>query len=188
MKKQLAIAILAVSVGVTACNQGGGTKEEQLAELKKQQAEIQSKITQLEGEVKSTAKPGEVPQGAPVPVAATTLSAQPFNSYLEVQGKVDFDQNVSVSPKVPGVLTSVRVKTGDRVSKGQVLATIDATLVEQGIAELETSLELARTVFEKQQRLWDQKIGTEIQYLQAKNNKEALERRMATLREQYAQY
>jgi RND family efflux transporter MFP subunit len=86
------------------------------------------------------------------------------------------------------VLTSVRVERGDRVSKGQILATIDAAILEQSKQELRTSLELARTVYEKQKRLWDQKIGTEIQYLTAKNNKESLERRLATLRQQQDQY
>jgi RND family efflux transporter MFP subunit len=116
------------------------------------------------------------------------VQPQTFAHYLEVQGKVDFDQNVLVSAKVPGVLTSVRVNRGDRVAKGQVLATIDASILNESVQELRTSLELANTVYEKQKRLWEQKIGTEIQYLTAKNNKESLERRLATLRQQQAQY
>ena len=187
MKKQIAVAIIMVLVIFTACNNGGGTPEEQLAALKKQQTETQSKIAELEGKVKST-NTSSAQTVAAVPVAVQPVQSQTFDHFLEVQGRVDFDQNVTVSPKVPGILTSVRVDRGDRVSRGQVLATIDASVLESSEAELRTSLDLARTVYEKQKRLWDQKIGTEIQYLTAKNNKESLERRLATLRQQKDQY
>ncbi|MGV3587951.1 MAG: efflux RND transporter periplasmic adaptor subunit [Adhaeribacter sp.] len=187
MKNKIGILFLALTIAVSACNKEAGTKEEQLAALKKQQTEIQGQIASLEEQLRAEGKLS-TPAAAAVPVATLTVTPQAFSNYLEVQGRVDFDQNVVVSAKVPGVLTSVRAKRGDRVSKGQVLATIDAAIMEQGVAELRTSLDLARTVYEKQKNLWDQKIGTEIQYLQAKNNKEALERRLATLREQQAQY
>ena len=188
MKKQLFIALLSVLVGVTACNQGGGSKEEQLAALKKQQAETQKQIAELEAQVKASGKAGPEAKAAAVPVTVQPVEPQTFDHYLEVQGKIDFDQNVTVSAKVPGVLTSVRVQQGERVSKGQVLATIDNSVLETTEQELRTGLELATTIYEKQKRLWDQKIGTEIQFLTAKNNKESLERRLATLREQKAQY
>jgi len=176
-----------VLVSFTACNKGGGTPEEQLAALKKQQTETQSKIAELESKVKSSDTTAASTVAA-VPVAVQPVQSQTFDHFLEVQGRVDFDQNVTVSPKVPGVLTSVRVDRGDRVTKGQVLATIDASVLESSEAELRTGLDLTRTVYEKQKRLWDQKIGTEIQYLTAKNNKESMERRLATLRQQKDQY
>ncbi|GEO05272.1 RND transporter [Adhaeribacter aerolatus] len=187
MKNKIGVLVLSLAIAVSACNKEAGTKEEQLAALKKQQTEIQSQIASLEDQLRAEGKLA-APVAAAVPVATVTVTPQKFSNYLEVQGRVDFDQNVTVSARVPGVLTSVRAKRGDRVSKGQVLATIDAAILEQGVAELRTSLDLARTVYEKQKNLWDQKIGTEIQYLQAKNNKEALERRLSTMREQQAQY
>jgi RND family efflux transporter MFP subunit len=91
-----------------------------------------------------------------------------------------------VSPKTGGVVTAVYVKEGDRVSKGQVLAVIDDAVMRQSVEELKTSLDLATTVYQKQENLWNQKIGSEIQYLQAKNNKESLERRLQTLNSQLA--
>ncbi len=187
MKKQLAIALLTALAGFTACSKGGGTPEEQLAALKKQQAETQSQIAELEGQVKTT-NASAAPAAAAVQVVVQPVEPKTFDHYLEVQGKIDFDQNVAVSPKVPGVLTSVRVDVGDRVTKGQILATIDAAVLETSEQELITGLDLANTIFEKQKRLWDQKIGTEIQYLTAKNNKESLERSLATLRQQKDQY
>ena len=185
--KNKALLVLALALSFTACNQGGGSKEEQLAALKAEQDQIQAKISTLESELKAEGKTVATAVVA-VPVAVQPVTAQNFNHYLEVQGKIDFDQTAAISPKVPGVLTSVRVSRGGQVRKGQVMATIDASVLETSIAELRTSLDLARTVYEKQKRLWDQKIGTEIQYLTAKNNKESLERKLATLRQQQDQY
>lgn len=187
MKNSIGVLAFTLAVGLGACQNQAGTKEEQLAELKKKQSELQGQIAALESELKAQGKL-QPKAAAAVPVAVEPLVPQTFNHYLETQGRVDFDQNVGVSAKVPGVLTSVRVERGDRVRKGQVLATIDASVLEESMAELKTGWDLANTVYEKQKRLWDQKIGTEIQYLQAKNNKEALERRLATLRQQQAQY
>jgi RND family efflux transporter MFP subunit len=85
-----------------------------------------------------------------------------------------------------GVVTAVNVKVGDKVGQGQTMAVIDDAVLQQSIEELKTGLELANTVFEKQQNLWNQKIGSEVQFLQAKNNKESLERKLQTLNAQVA--
>jgi RND family efflux transporter MFP subunit len=182
MKMKKAMMLGSLALALAACSQN---KEGELAKLKKEQAAIDAKITRLEKELGVSDAPA---QKAAVPVAVFTVQPDTFRQYLEVQGRVDFDQNANVSARVPGMLTDVRVQRGDQVKKGQILATIDAQLVQQGMQELETQLQLARTIFEKQKNLWDQKIGTEVQYLTAKNNKEGLERRLATLREQYDQY
>lgn len=186
MKNKITLLATVFLLSITAC-QNKQNETEQLAALKKERAELESKIAELEKKLQVSGK-GSQPQPAATPVVILPVQSQDFAHYLEVQGRVDFDQNVAVSAKVPGILTSVSVQRGDRVNKGQVLATIDAAILEQNVQELRTSLDLARIVFEKQQRLWDQKIGTEIQYLTAKNNKESLERRLATLRQQQAQY
>jgi RND family efflux transporter MFP subunit len=185
MKKQL-LTVLTLATLLTAC---GGEKDKtaQLADLKKQQAEITSQIATLEGELQKEGK-GTAPVAAAVPVSVVKVQPETFRHYLEVQGKVDFDQNVMVSAKMPGVLTSVRVVRGDKVGKGQTLATIDASVLDQQIAALRPNLDLARTVFQKQKNLWEQKIGTEIQYLTAKNNVQSLERQIAAMQETKAQY
>jgi RND family efflux transporter MFP subunit len=89
-----------------------------------------------------------------------------------------------VSAKSMGVITRVNVTEGERVSKGQVLAQIDNSVIERSIEGMESQLELATSVYERQKNLWDQKIGTEVQFLQAKTNKESLEKQLASLREQ----
>jgi RND family efflux transporter MFP subunit len=187
MKNKLGVLVLTLAVGLGACQNQAGTKEEQLKELKKKQTDLQAQIAGLEGDLKKQGKLQEK-EAVAVPVTVEPLQPQTFTHYLETQGRIDFEQNVGVSAKVPGVLTSVRVERGDRVLRGQTLATLDASVLEQSVAELQTGLELARIVYDKQKRLWDQKIGTEIQYLQAKNNKESLERRLATLRQQQDQF
>ena len=175
-------AALAAALLLTAC--GGATDPKaELAKLQKQQAETQAKIAALETGSKTAA-----PAQPAVPVTATVVKPEPFTSYLQVQGRVDFDQNATVPARMAGTLTSVRVVRGDRVGRGQVLATINASVLDANVAELRTRLDLARTVFQKQKSLWDQQIGTEIQYLTAKNNKDALERSLATLGRQRALY
>ena len=186
MKRILGISTVALALGLAACG-GNNDKEAQLKQLKAQQEELQEQIAELEAELKAEGKTVAV-QKKTVPVSVEAVNPTTFRHYLETQGKVDFDQNVLVSAKVPGVLTSVRVERGDRVSKGQTMATIDAQVLEQSIAELKTRLDLAKIAFEKQKSLWDQKIGTEMQYLTAKNNKEALERSLSTLYQQRDQY
>lgn len=184
MKRILGTFTMAIMLGLSACS---ADKEAQLAKLKKEQAEIESKIASLESELGASAKATGTEMKT-VPVSAVAVQPDTFRHYLEVQGKVDFDQNVLVSARVPGVLTSVRVERGDRVSKGQTMATIDAQVLEQSIAELRTRLDLARIAYEKQKNLWDQKIGTEMQFLTAKNNKEALESSLRGLQRQRDQY
>ncbi|WP_460576604.1 efflux RND transporter periplasmic adaptor subunit [Hymenobacter coalescens] len=182
MKSTTSAALLALAL-LASC---GGEKDPQaeLAKLKQEQATNAAKIAELEAK----AGPATATEVAAAPVSVISVQPESFTSYLEVQGRAEFDENANVSPRVPGVLTSIRVQRGDRVSKGQVIATQDAAVLESGIAELRTRLDLARTVYEKQDRLWKQQIGTEIQYLQAKNNYEALQRSLATQQQQRAMY
>ena len=96
------------------------------------------------------------------------LTPQIFKTYIEVQGRIDADENVALSTEVPGTVTKINVKVGDEVTKGQVLAETDARATQQQIQDMQTNLDLAKQVYDRQKNLWDQKIGTEIQYLQAK--------------------
>ncbi len=119
----------------------------------------------------------------------TTYEVKPmvFEHFIEVYGTVGADKNTLIFPETGGVITSVLVKTGQKVVRGQPLIQLDASLLLSNINEVKTQLELASSVYEKQKRLWEQKVGSELQYLQAKNNKEALESRLKTLQVQYNQ-
>lgn len=107
-----------------------------------------------------------------------------FESFITLQGSVDTRQNILIFPEYQGVLTSVNVKEGQQVSKGQLLAKIDDGGLSSQLAQLETQFELAKTTYERQQRLWDQKIGSEIQLLQAKTTMESTQSSVKQLRSQ----
>lgn len=106
-------------------------------------------------------------------VTAFAAEKQVFNHYLEIQGGVETKKNIVLYPEYNGVLNRIYVKEGQKVNKGQLLASIDDGGLSQQVAQMEVQATLAKTTFERQQRLWDQKIGSEIQYLQAKTNYEA---------------
>lgn len=178
MKKIILISTLAISM--IACNKGGDDKKAELEKLKKQELELKAKIVTLEAsmnEAKDT-----VPSGIAISVQA--LKPEIFKNYIDIQGRVDADENVSVSSEIPGTIVKINVKVGDEVSKGQVLAETDARTISQSIADLQVNTDLVNQIYDKQKNLWEQKIGTEVQFLQAKTNKESMEKKMAALQQQ----
>lgn len=172
--------VLALIILAAACNKPADKKAE-LADLKKQHDELAIKIKDLEAELQlsDTNKTSKV-----TTVAVTEAKPEEFNHYLEVQGKVDGEDNIAVSAQMAGAITAVFVKEGDDVHKGQILAQIDNTVMQQQIASTKQQLEFATNLYNKQKALWDQQIGSEIQYLTAKNTKENLEKALATLNDQ----
>lgn len=183
------ITLLAAAL-LVACSEpkkeGIEGKKAELAELKKQQAELAAKVAALQTEV-AKEDPQAQEAAKTKTVAVSPVTATTFQHFIEVQGTVDAKNNVLVSPKSGGAVTAVYVKEGDAVRAGQVLAKVDDQILRESIAEIKTQWELANTVYEKQANLWRQQIGTELQYLQAKNNKESLEKRLATLNSQLSQ-
>lgn len=109
-----------------------------------------------------------------LPLVTTFIAKESvFNHYLELQGNVTTKQNVLVYPEMPGIIESITVKEGQSVKKGQILAKIDDGGLSQQLAQVKTQLALSKTSFERQKRLWDQKIGSEMQFLQAKASYES---------------
>jgi membrane fusion protein, multidrug efflux system len=177
------VGAVAIAIIVAGCSAASSDdKKTQLEKLKSDQANITKQIKKLEDEI-AKENPGEKVLKAKE-VMTKTIAPRPFNHYVQTQGIIESEENVQVSAKSAGIVTQVYVREGEQVSKGQTLAQIDNSLVSRGIDEIKASLELANTVYNRQKNLWDQKIGTEVQYLQAKNNKESLERRLASLNEQ----
>lgn len=164
---------------------GGDSKNKNAEELKKlraEQKELQKKITELEK------KTGIKDSIVPVAVELTNMYPTVFQNYLEIQGKVDAGEMVSANPEAPGIVSSINVHNGSYVRKGQVLATLKAETINNGIAELDQQISFAKTLYEKQKRLWAQEIGTEVQLLTAKNNYEALLKKKATIKSQRSMY
>lgn len=117
-------------------------------------------------------------------VQTITLKDTLFTHYIEIQGNVDTKENILINPEYSGILTQVNVKAGQRVSKGQVLARIDDGGMSSQLAQAQTQLALAQTTYEKQKNLWNQKIGSEIQYLQAKTTMESQQKMVAQIKSQ----
>jgi RND family efflux transporter MFP subunit len=180
-----AAVLLAGNMLLASCGGSNKDPKAELEKLKKEQAATQAKIAELETKTGASA---EAAAANVTPVSVMKVQPENFKSFLEVQGRVDFDQNATVGSRAAGTLTNIRVQRGDRVSKGQVLATVDASVLDANIAELRTRMELAKTIYDKQAGLWKQQIGTEVQYLQAKNNYEALQRNLSTLNQQRSLY
>lgn len=169
-----------ISISLLAACGSGGDKAKQLADLKSEREALTAKIIALEKEVAAS----DTTAKKMLKVAVTTIGPTMFRNYIDIQAKVDADENITLSPEMPGAITRINVKVGDEVTKGQILAEVDNKVIVQGIAELQNALDLATTMYNKQKNLWDQKIGTEMQYLQVKNQKESLEKKMATMQQQ----
>jgi RND family efflux transporter MFP subunit len=186
MTKRYSFLIPFITLVLAACGGGGGNKAEKLQQLKQEKVkyneDIDKKIAALEKEVGKTDSVQKMKD-----VTITEVTDTLFEHYIDVQGSVDARENVNVSARVPGVITGIFVKEGQAVSQGQTLAQVDDQVLKANMAELRTQMELANTLFEKQKNLWAQKIGSEVQYLNAKNQKESLERKMATLQDQQSQ-
>jgi len=117
-------------------------------------------------------------------VEVITVKDTVFSHFLEIQGNVDTNENILVQPEIPGALIALNVKAGQKVSKGQVLGRVDDGGMSQQLASIQTQYELAKTTFERQKRLWDQKNGSEIQYLQAKTQMLSLQKSVAQMKAQ----
>lgn len=114
-------------------------------------------------------------------VTVIKASSKNFKHFIEVYGQVYAEKNIEIRPEMGGTITQIFVTEGQYVAKGQLLMQLDASAINTSINELKTRLELATTTFERQERLWKQQIGSEMQFLQAKNQKESIEKSINSL-------
>jgi membrane fusion protein, multidrug efflux system len=185
--KKIIVSTVALSLIISACGNKGSKKKETDAELlvklKKEQQDMQTKILELQTRVK--------PSDSAVAVAVVSMPMMPstFISYIDVQGNVDAENTVVANPEMPGVIQKIFVRNGQFVNKGQTIATLktsQVTGISDGIAELDQQISFARVLYDKQQRLWKQEIGTEVQLLAARNNYDALVKKRNSLNNQVA--
>jgi membrane fusion protein, multidrug efflux system len=191
MKSNITNLTFAVVVGVllAACSAAtpDENKEARLEKLKKEQSSLVKEIQKLEEEI-AKENPDAKKKLKAKDVEVVELTPKKFDQYVQTQGRVESENDILVSAKAMGVVSQVFVTEGQSVTKGQLLAQIDNSALIGNIQAMESQLQLATTVYERQENLWKQKIGTEVQYLQAKTNKEALERQLSSVREQNAMY
>ena len=183
------IVILTLTTFLFACGSTPGKNEleKKKTELNKKRDELvklQKEIADLESYIAKNDTANKGPKKKVVNM--TTIQPQEFQHFIEIQGTVDSDENAFVSPAAPGLITSINVKVGDRVGKGTILASTESSALQSTLVEVNSALDLATIAYEKQKRLWDQKIGSEIQYLQAKTQMESLQARKKSVQGQIA--
>ncbi|GFZ90849.1 RND transporter [Aquaticitalea lipolytica] len=188
------LSIIAIAFILTSCGEEKKNSVEKVlesnnletirtkrAELVGQQEAIHAKIKLLDEKI------SELDTTKNIPLITTfTAKQEVFNHMLELQGNVTTKNLMVITPEYNGILTNVYVKEGQKVTKGQVLARIDDGGLGQQLAQLQIQADLAKTTFERQKRLWDQKIGSEIQYLQAKSSYESQQQAVNQLKQQLA--
>ncbi len=157
-------------------------KKEQLTAYKNEVHDLRVKIKNLENEIAQEDSLFAMNNRKSVLVTTVKAQKEHFKHYVEVTGSVLSKKNVNISAEVSGRIEEINAVEGMRVRKGQVLAIVDAETINNNIEEVETQLELATILFNKQKRLWDQEIGTEVQFLEAKNRMETLENNLASLK------
>lgn len=186
-KLKLSVLILLVSLllGVSSCKEKEKTMQDKKAELEKLEKQLhslKSKIYDLKQEIKAETK-DESNDGA-VLVDAMVIKRDTFRRFINVQGSVESDRVAVLSSRMGGNVLDILVNEGDIVKKGQLLIKIDDATMQSQLSELNTRLTFVKDVYEKQKRLWEQKAGSEMQYLQAKNNYEAMLKNKETMEEQ----
>lgn len=175
--------IVLLAFGSCQSNEGGmdsttiADKQAILLEKEASLRTLQDEILALRSEI--IAESPDLQEKAKL-VDTIGIKSGEFVRHIEIQGSVVADEKVHVVSEVPGRIISLTAKEGDYVKKGQLIAAIDMESVNKQIDEIKKSLELATDVYERQARLWEQNIGSEVQYLQAKNNKERLQKTLET--------
>jgi RND family efflux transporter MFP subunit len=154
--------------------------KKQISEYKSQVQEINNKIAELEKNLKTY----ESEEEYKITVSLQSLEFSPFHHYVQISGTVEAINMANISPETNGQVKKIYVVEGEKVQKGHILVKLNTSINESAIKELETRLDLAKTVFERQKKLWEKNIGSELDYLTAKNNKESLESSLETLNAQ----
>jgi membrane fusion protein, multidrug efflux system len=176
--KKLVIILLATSVLVSC-----GSKSSELDKLKSDLEEKKEELSTLRVDIKKIeAEIEELDSNKKehlVAVRATAIQRAEFKNPVKLQGLVESNQDVVISSELGGKVLSIHVKEGQKVTKGQLLARLDGSAMRNQVGELEAALELAEVAYNKQKSLWDQKIGSEIQFLQAKNQYDRLKKSLA---------
>lgn len=178
--KKIVISLFAVAL-LASCSSKPDSieaKQKELQQYKQEQHELAQKIEALEKELASEEEE-EV-----IDVEVAELSERMFEHFIEVNGSVEAEYNIDVSPESAGVIESVLVKEGQRVSKGELMAKLKTQTLQRSIDQLNVQLDLATTNYNRQKNLWDQNIGSEMQYLQAKTNMESLQKQIEGLESQ----
>lgn len=181
------IAVIIVLSLLVACTPGGTAKKKaELDSYQEKVKEYKEKIAELEAELEAEPENelAEPEATALLPVEIKEVSEETFSRYFEVTGVMEAIKDANISPEINGQIQKISVDRGSRVKKGDLILKLNTDITRKSMEEIETSLDLAKRIFTKQEELWEQNIGSELQYLEAKNAMESLEARLATLQKQ----
>lgn len=179
--KQIAV-IISLSLLVACGPEGTSAKKAELDSYRQKVEEYNQKIADLEAELENQNDDSEAV--ALLPVEIKEMTPEFFARYFEVTGVIEALKDAYISPEINGQIQKVSVQRGSRVKKGDLILKLNSDVIEKSVDEIETSLELAKRIFSKQEELWEQNIGSELQYLEAKNAMQSLQARLATLEKQ----
>ncbi len=179
--KQIAV-IISLSLLVACGPEGTAAKKAELDSYRQKVEEYNQKIADLEAELEDQNDDSEAV--ALLPVEIKEMTPEFFARYFEVTGVIEALKDAYISPEINGQIQKVSVQRGSRVKKGDLILKLNSDVIEKSVDEIETSLELAKRIFSKQEELWEQNIGSELQYLEAKNAMQSLQARLATLEKQ----
>jgi len=177
------IAVVITFSLLVSCSPGGSDKKKaELDSYRQKVEEYNQKIAELEAELDNEqADPEAIDR---LPVEIKEMSPEFFARYFEVIGVMEALQDAYISSEINGQIQMIAVERGSRVRQGDLILKLNTDVTEKTMEEVKTSLELATRIFTKQEELWEQNIGSELQYLEAKNGKESLEARLSTLKQQ----
>lgn len=183
--KKVIIPVIALAMLMVACSPERNA-DQVILEINKTRNEI-SKLNQQLADLEAELSTMDLSDGArQVKVVVEPLATGSFTDYIQLSGLVEAVNTAAITPEISGRILNIHVREGQTVRKGQKLITLDASVMKNSLSELEKAYELARTLYEKQKELWDQGVGSEIQYIQSRNQKESFERTMETLQSQLA--
>jgi len=181
MRKFLFISIIVLTAFACSTGDDAETIRQEIKDHKDEISQLNIRIKELEQELSKMEESGDE---YIIPVSIETMKYRTFDHYFQVSGTVEAVEQAYISPEINGQVKEVLVSEGNAVKKGQLLAKLNTSITENTIKEVKTQLELASTLYEKQKQLWDKNIGSEVQFLQARNKKESLESNLQTLEAQ----
>lgn len=182
MNRFAIISLVALLAGCSEVPEPSGDLEKRQSELTLQIDSLTELLKAVENKLLT-----QNADASKTSVTAVRTEAGKFEHYVEIYGTLEADKNADITAETQGTITSINIREGQNVKKGTLLMTLDGTVTQNNIREAESQLAFAQTVFKKQERLWKQNIGSELQYLESKNNVENLESRLKTLRSQFNQ-
>ncbi len=148
---------------------------QEIVDLNQKVADLENKLAEMGIETRNRQR---------LKVVAKEMQKETFSHFVTVNGTVEAVEEATISPETSGQIRQIMVKEGDAVTKGETLARLNTSVIENNIAETKNALSLAETIYQRQKRLWEQEIGSEIQYLEAKNNFESMQERLNSLESQ----